>query len=175
MLDVQEGGYAGEEVLAECGVPGDDVGVTPLFDVFHQQGSVVLREALVVGGVVDGDDFFYAGDFGGLFGDGLDGAAGEEGVDSAAEFLGGGDGGEGACVELAVALFEDGEGGEKAVEGGGSRAEGREGCGLEAWTGEGREGSAGGGGEHRDSRTGDLLKWCKLGGRLPKKGERFNR
>lgn len=72
-----------------------------------------------------------------MFGDGFDGVVGEEGVDSVVEFLGGGDGGEGVCVEFVVVLFEDGEGGEKVVEGGGSRVEGREGCGLEVWMGEG--------------------------------------
>lgn len=46
LLHVQESSHAGQETLAESGVPGDDVGVFALLDVLDEEGGVVLREAL---------------------------------------------------------------------------------------------------------------------------------
>ena len=127
MLGVKEGSDSGHDVLAKGPVAGEDVGVAALFDVLDKQGRIVFREALqspvsgrrltlsdgtdlVVGSVVDVDDFGHALGLGGRVGDGPDPAAGYKGGDGAAELGRCGDGGEGLRDEFAVLLLEDGKG-----------------------------------------------------------------
>jgi hypothetical protein len=46
LLDVEQGGDARHQVLAESRVAGEDVGETALLDVLDEQGSKVLGQTL---------------------------------------------------------------------------------------------------------------------------------
>ena len=46
LLHIQEGGYAGQQALAEGRVSSNNVSVFALLDVLDEERSVVLRKAL---------------------------------------------------------------------------------------------------------------------------------
>lgn len=114
------------------------MGVTALLDVLDKKRGVVLRQTLdpdvsiqsaspapseaalsylLIGLTIHSHHFVEALDLRRLSGRGaLDGVAGHEGSHGASELLRGGNGGERRALELAITLFEDGEGGEKTGE-----------------------------------------------------------
>lgn len=90
MLDVEQGGDAGHQVLAESRVAGEDVGEASLLDVLDEQGGKILGQTLeadqfavqweamrnmthlVIVGIVDIDDLFQTLDLCSLLGNSLD-------------------------------------------------------------------------------------------------------
>jgi len=90
LLDAEPGGHPGQEVLAEGGAGGEDVGIT-FPGQFDHLGGDDGGEFVVVLGAVDLQDFGDAVEFGG-FGGGGAAVLGEDGdFDVAADQFGGGD------------------------------------------------------------------------------------